>query len=566
VDPTGFSRPGFLPRSGATHPRAAWLVPAGAIAATVAMVAEGRLGPRDPHASDPSSWWGILPSVTPADTTRGVLAGTAALAVIALCACWWLLVRRALAGRVCPRLAVTAALTWSVPFALGPPLFSRDVYAYAAQGELARRGLDPATHGISTLRSFGGVGAIFVAAVDPRWRETHAPYGGTAVAVEKVAATLGAGFGTGPTGAGILLKVVAVLAVVVGVLLAPGLLPPRLVDGYRRTLVLALLAANPVLIIHLVGGAHLDAIAGTLLVGALVLDRRRSTSDAVGGAGRDRLLGTAAVGLACLAGTLKATAFLGLAWLMLAHGRDAVRPGRARAAAAGVLAADLAATGAVLALSMLASGFGPTWVGALPTSGKLETGVAPASILAGLVTVPLGVVGLHPPGGPSAVLTAARALTLAAAGTVIVVLLLRELRRRGVAGRRTVAGGAGADGVDGMVGDLVVFGYGGMAVALGSPVLYPWYLALSLPALAVLIAGRARPATSPLRDVRATWTLVAVASSWLCVATLSPLAATWRLIGRAGPVALAVLAVAGVALSAIARTASGRLRVGSRTP
>jgi hypothetical protein len=550
------------------------------------MVAEGRLGPRDPHASDPSSWWGILPSATPADTTRGVLAGTAALAVLALCACWWLLVRRALAGWVSPRLAVTAALAWGIPFALGPPLFSRDVYAYAAQGELARRGLDPATHGISTLRSFGEVGAIFVAAVDPRWRETHAPYGGTAVAVEKVAATLGAGFGTGPTGAVVLLKVVAVLAAVVGVLLTPGLLPRRLRDGYRRTLLLALVAANPVLIIHLAGGAHLDAIAGALLVGALALDRRRSTPAAGGRTGRDRLLGMAAVGLACLAGTVKATAFLGLAWLLLAHGRDAVRPGRRLAAAGGVLAADLAATAAVLALSMLASGFGPTWVGALPTSGRLETGVAPASILAGLVTVPLGVVGLHPPGGPHAVLALARALTLGAAGTVIVVLLLRGLRRRGVAGRRAVAGGHGAGeaagmgeaagrhalaGVAGMDGDLVVFGYGGMAVALGSPVLYPWYLALSLPALAVLIAGRTRPATSPPRDVRATWILVAVASSWLCGATLSPLAATWRLIGRAGPPALAVLAVAGVALStiartAIARTAGGRLRAGSRTP
>jgi hypothetical protein len=241
----------------------------------------------------------------------------------------------------------------------------------------------------------------------------------------------------------------------------------------------------------------------------------------------------------------------------------------------------------VLALSMLASGFGPTWVGALPTSGRLETGVAPASILAGLVTVPLGALGLHPPGGPRAVLTVARALTLGAAGTVIVVLLLRGLRRRGAAGRRAAAGrhsvgeaasvggapgkraaagGHGVRGVRGLDGDLVVFGYGGMAVALGSPVLYPWYLALSLPALAVLIAGRARPAAGPPRDVRATWILVAVASSWLCAATLSPLAATWRLIGRAGPVALAVLAVAGVTLSAMARTASGRLRAGSRTP
>jgi hypothetical protein len=500
------------------------------------------------------------------------------------------------------RTVVAAWVAWSLPFALGPPLFSRDVYAYAAQGELARHGLDPATTGIESLRGFGAAGSVFVDAVDPRWRETHAPYGGTAVAVEKAAAAIGTAlFGPGPTGAVVVLKVIAVaasIALVVTTLAlartagvpAPWLRPApagrvhaAAADGGPGwPFVVALVGCNPVVVIHLVGGAHLDAVAAVLVVGALLLQRRRAEHRRVTAAG--------AVALACLAATVKATAGVALAWLVLAHARDAARaapgggtgshvadgqrgvnwqrdwqdgqrgadgrgtadgrraggggtqddsrsgdagrPSRRRRrsrAVTGAVVADLGVAAATALASMLASGFGPTWIGALPTSGKLETGVAPASILAAVVTTPLHFIGFEAPW----VLPVTRALAFGAASAVVGVLLWRSWRDDEPLRRR--------DG-------LAVVGFGGMAVALGSPVLYPWYLAPALPALAVLLAldaavprrpgrasGRKRGKRGRGGRERPTWlALVAVTSVWLCLATLSPLAATWRLFGRLG--------------------------------
>src|SRR4029453_7464995 len=46
----------ILPRPSPAHARRAWMVPAGSAAAVVVVLAEGRLGPRDPNTHDPSSW------------------------------------------------------------------------------------------------------------------------------------------------------------------------------------------------------------------------------------------------------------------------------------------------------------------------------------------------------------------------------------------------------------------------------------------------------------------------------------------------------------------------------
>ncbi|EYT93067.1 hypothetical protein ThrDRAFT_01253 [Frankia casuarinae] len=537
------------------------LVLAGGGAAVVAMMSEGRLGSRDPHTTDPSSWWGILPSAASSDTARGVLAGLAALGIITLCLCWGGLVRATIAGRTSPRAALAAWIVWSLPFAVGPPLFSRDIYAYAAQGELARLGLDPATHGVSALLTAEGSGSAFVRAVDPRWWNTHAPYGGAAVAVEKSAAALGGG----PAGTVALLKIVAILATIAMVVLTLRLAGP---EPGRRALVMVLVAANPVVVVHLIGGAHLDATAAALLVAALVVDRRRLASAPAPGpegrstpTARQAALGAAATALVSVAGSVKATALLGVAWLVLAHLRAARSARRPIRAGAVLLAADAAAVALAAGLSMVAGGFGPTWIHALSTSGTLTTGAAPASILAAAVDGVdgmLGPVGRHPSGAETQ--RATRALCLAGAALVVAWLALRAWRDR--------------DGYTGRRHDLIVLGYGGLAVALGSPVLYPWYLALCLPALAVVVAlarstpptphpGTARPRTPGMQPRRMRrlgaaverivggvggWTiaLVVVTSAWLCLTTLAPLAATWRLLGRV-ETSLAVIGCAGLA-------------------
>jgi hypothetical protein len=575
-----------------------WLVTAGLIAAVAAVTAEGRLGPRDPRATDPTSWWGILPPVPPTSITRGTLAGISALSVIGLCMCWMVLVRLALTDRLRPRAALAATAAWATPFAFGPPLFSRDAYAYAAQGELARRGIDPATHGVAALAG-DSRGAAFMAAVDPRWRDTHTPYGGGAVAVERLAATVAQLFGAGPTVALVTLRILAVLAVAALVactyrLVAdlPGTASAgdpssRGAAGEDRSpgravaVAVALVGANPVTVIHLIGGMHLDALVTAALAGALLLERRRSSArwtDTPGpGAARATgsgafgggvsLAGLGAVAVACFAGTVKATAFLGLVWLLVAHARDARAAGRGAMARA--LVVDLAAALAVLGLSMLGSGFGLTWLHALSTSGALTTGVAPASVLASLIAAFARLGGVHAStGSGSVLLTGARAAALAVAGLVCARLLWLAWRRPG---RTAPAGGCAAGPAGNACYDgLLVLGIGGLAVALGSPVLYPWYLAPTLPMLGVLAAGwhlqhlaAGSPAAAqiPRRRCRTVVGVTVAGSIWLCGATLSPLAQTWRLLapdGPAGVLPLVVTTVIGAALLVIAATVATR--------
>ena len=543
---------------------------AGATAAVAAVLTEGRLGPRDPRTSDPTSWWGILPPVPPTGTAKGVLAAASALALLALCGCWLVLVRRALTGRAGPRAAVAAALAWAAPFALGPPLFSRDAYAYAAQGELVRRGLDPATHGVAALT--GPLGATFRDAVDPRWRDTHSPYGGGAVAVEKLAAVIAHATGGGPTVALAVLRVVAVLSVVVLAMCAPRLLPtdddeparprpaaapagPREGRDRQVAVVLALVVANPVTTVHLIGGMHLDALVTAALAAALLAERRARTGREGGRRWPAALAGgpVAATALATFAGTVKATAFLGLGWLVVAHARDAraraatgAAPGapasRARWAQAAAIAfgvlADAAVAVLVLLLSMLASGFGPSWLRALKTSGALTTGVAPVSLLANLLAIPARLAGWQvSTGSGSALLGACRALGLAAAAVVVALLLWRAWRRADPADL-TAGRPAAAGGLDG----LRVRGVGGFAVALGSPVIYPWYLGPALPMLGLLVAAwlpagapaaavGTAPGDDPTRRRRRVTAAATVACSvWLCAATMSPLGPTWHLL------------------------------------
>ncbi|WP_163548906.1 polyprenol phosphomannose-dependent alpha 1,6 mannosyltransferase MptB [Candidatus Frankia nodulisporulans] len=505
------------------------------------MITEGRLGPRDLNVTDPTSWWGILPSAPPGETTRGVLAGLSALGIITLCGCWAALGYAALAGRVPTRTGLAAAFAWTLPFALGPPLFSRDVYAYAGQGELARLGLDPARHGIAALATSGAVdgsGPVFVRAVDPRWTLTHSPYGGAAVAVEKVAAVVGGG----PAGTVVALRVfavVAVLALIAGALRLAGR------DPRRRAVVAVLVAANPVLAVHLVGGAHLDAAAAALVVAALLLQGRTRNAARTDGGGRWAavLVGAGATGLAALAGNVKVTVLPVVVWLVVAHLLDARRGPRPVPDAMIRLAADVVAIAVATALCAVAAGFGPTWVHALATSGALSTGIAPASLLAHAVHALLGLVGIHT--AAETTLTASRDLCLALAAAFLVGLVLRAWRRT-----PTPTSDDAAPGV--VRPDLAVVGYGGLAVALANPVVYPWYLAACLPALAILAVPRTEP-PARTRTFAAAGPLGAaavgaiVASVWLCLATLSPLAATWRLLGPVG-LALLVTVVASAAL------------------
>ena len=68
------------------------------------------------------------------------------------------------------RLWLTLA-AWSVPLLLTPPLFSRDVYSYVAQGKLMAGGFNPYLTGPSVMPGWVSNG------VDPLWADSTSPYG-----------------------------------------------------------------------------------------------------------------------------------------------------------------------------------------------------------------------------------------------------------------------------------------------------------------------------------------------------------------------------------------------------
>lgn len=248
----------------------------------------------------------------------------------------WALLGRLLRGPQPPteRALLLVLALWAAPLLLAPPLFSRDVYSYLAQGAMVDAGIDVYTHGPSAL---GGPPADEVA---PLWRHTAAPYGPVFLAV--AAALSGPAGSELPTGL-LGMRLVALLGVA---LMAAAL--PRLArhSGADPAAALWLGALNPLVLLHLVAGAHNDAMMlGLLGVGL------------VAALGRRPVLGAVLVTLAAL---VKAPAVLGLAAVAVLAARAGHRPVRA------VLTTGLTAAATTIAATAVA-GTGYGWIAALHT-------------------------------------------------------------------------------------------------------------------------------------------------------------------------------------------------------
>ncbi|MFF7891839.1 polyprenol phosphomannose-dependent alpha 1,6 mannosyltransferase MptB [Streptomyces sp. NPDC007907] len=255
--------------------------------------------------------------------------------VVLLLAAWLLLGRLVRGPRPPePRSLLFVLATWAAPLLLAPPLFSRDVYSYLAQGAMVDAHLDVYAYGPSRL---GGPLADEVA---PLWRHTGAPYGPVFLAVAGALSALT----RGELPAGLFGMRVVALA---GVALMTAALP-RLArhSGADPSAALWLGALNPLVLLHLVAGAHNDAVMlGLLGVGL------------VAALGRWPVLGAVLVTLAAL---VKAPAVLGLAAVVALQMRAGRRPAKALVTTAVAAAATTAATTAV-------AGTGYGWVGALNT-------------------------------------------------------------------------------------------------------------------------------------------------------------------------------------------------------
>jgi len=255
--------------------------------------------------------------------------------VVLLIAAWLLLGRLIRSAEPpSPRSLLLVLAVWAAPLLLAPPLFSRDVYSYLAQGAMVDAHMDVYAHGPAAL---GGPLADEVA---PLWQHTGAPYGPVFLAL----ASGLSGLTRGQLPAGLFgMRLVALLGVG---LMAAAL--PRLARqcGADPAAALWLGALNPLVLLHLVAGAHNDAIMLGLLGTGLVAGR-----------GRWPILGAVLVTLAAL---VKAPAALGLAAVVLLQIRAGHRP--AKAATTTVVAS---AVTTVAATAVAGTGYG--WIGALDT-------------------------------------------------------------------------------------------------------------------------------------------------------------------------------------------------------
>ncbi|MFE0515656.1 polyprenol phosphomannose-dependent alpha 1,6 mannosyltransferase MptB [Streptomyces sp. NPDC058964] len=329
----------------------------------------------------------------------------------------WALLGRLVRGTEPPstRSLLLVLAVWAAPLLLAPPLFSRDVYSYLAQGAMVDAHIDVYAHGPARL---GGPLADEVA---PVWRNTGAPYGPAFLAL----ASFLSGLTRGELPAGLVgMRLVALLGVA---LMAAAL--PRLArhSGADPAAALWLGALNPLVLLHLIAGAHNDAIMlGLLGVGL------------VAALGRWPVLGAVLVTLAAL---VKAPAALGLLAIVVVQMRAGRGPARA-------LVTTTAAAGVTTVVATAVAGTGYGWIGAL------DTPVSPHNwALTSLLGRATGAVLEHLGSGPAPLAVPLwHAFGLAATAVAVLFIWLR-LRPRPV----------------------YALGLSLLAVAAFGPAIRPWY-------------------------------------------------------------------------------------------
>jgi alpha-1,6-mannosyltransferase len=328
---------------------------------------------------------------------------------------------------------------WLVPVLVVAPLFSRDVYSYAAQGEMASRHLSPYLNGPKELGS-----GPFVTPVDHVWWNFPAPYGPLFMTIDRSIVQL---TGHRELWSVVGLRLLEVLAVAILAVSVPALARGL---GFDAGHAFVLCVLNPLVVLTVVGGAHNDGLMVALLVAGLALAAKRHP---VWG-----------IVVCALAASIKAPAALGIvyiAWEWL--GPD--QPVRLRLrpmAVAGLLAAG------VLGACTMLSGLGFGWVRNLETPGEVRSWAAPATGLGMGIAALAHAVGIEV--STTWAISVTRTLGLAVAGVLALWLLLNADR----------------------IGWLKALGYSLLAIVLLGPVVQPWYLCWGLLLLAIVARGRLR--------------------------------------------------------------------------
>ena len=351
---------------------------------------------------------------------RSVSLSIALVGLALLAAAWWQL--RHVLERVTPRTLLVISALWSLPLLLGAPLFSRDVYAYAGQGNLVEGDIDPYTYGPGALVGKWAYG------VDDPWRFSPSPYGPVWLWLSGLCVRLSHNH---VVPAVMMLRALSVL----GLLMVAWALP-RLARTHgvlpQRALWLGL--ANPFVLIHGIGGAHNDALMVGLLMVALAVATTHPTAL--------RLVAASVLITVAALVKLPAVAALGFLPMLYPGWRQRVRTGLLVTAVAVV-------TGTLVTLW---TGLGWGWVHTLGTGSARLSIFSPVTGVGVVVDHALRWMGVVDT--PGEVTRWVFALSFAVAGLVSLTLLLRAHH----------------------LGPMRALGLAMVAVVALAPVVQPWYL------------------------------------------------------------------------------------------
>lgn len=317
---------------------------------------------------------------------------------------------------------VAMLVAWAAPVVFMPPLFSRDVYSYAAQGDMVNRGINPYVHGPSRLGS-----GPFLNLVDPLWRHAPTPYG---PGWERLS-----GWIVGLARHDVLTTILGfrIIALVGVALIALGIPALARSVGRSGTVAFALAVLNPLVLLVLLGGAHNDALMLGLLVAGCAFARRNHV--------------LAGLVLCALAAEVKVPALIGAAFIGWWWSRPETswRQRLPRVAAAVLFTAGLMA--AVSALS----GLGWHWLTGLSNPGVVVSWLDPATAAGLLSGHAASLVGYG--GHAVAFVQGSRAVGLGLAAVISVGLVIRSKR----------------------FGELQALGWSLLLFVLLGPVVWPWY-------------------------------------------------------------------------------------------
>jgi len=424
--------PTRLPAVGAL--RARWFGFAGAVLCLIGSYGAGALS-----VHDPTKDWPVLGALRhgagPQVALTFVYAGVAILLIS------WLFLGRVLRTDDAPsarELLITGAW-WAAPLLISIPLFSRDLWSYAAQAHLTAQGLNPYHAGPDQMPG------PYLDEVQRAWVDSPAPYGPLWLTAGRL---IGLATGDHVYVTVFCMRLLSCLGVVLIAVFMPRLARAFGADPRVATW---LVVANPLLLMHFISGGHNDSVMLGLGVAGLALVAE----------GRRWALG---VVLVTLGVAVKAPAILVLAFCVPVYAAQ-LGGQRVWLRAIGRMAAvSIAAFGAVT----LVSGLGLGWVGHLNTAGGLVSWVSIPTGLAlfsGRIAWELGFGDVHRILIPNMRLTGE-----AIAGLITLLLWLSVCRRQPIS-RTGVARGLGL-----ALAALVLLG----------PIVQPWYLLWPLAFLAIV--------------------------------------------------------------------------------